>query len=39
MTVDNHDLVAALRAAMKENARLKRRNATAAEPIAVVGMA
>ncbi|MFI0738426.1 type I polyketide synthase [Streptomyces sp. NPDC021100] len=39
MTVDNHDLVAALRAAMKENARLKRRNATAAEPVAVVGMA
>ncbi|PRY21331.1 type I polyketide synthase [Pseudosporangium ferrugineum] len=39
MTVDVNRLAAALRAAMRENDRLKREAAGAEEPVAVVGMA
>src|SRR5262245_39704700 len=39
MPVDNENVVAALRAAMKDNVRLRQQNQLSQEPIAVVGMA
>src|SRR5882762_7575767 len=39
MAVDNDELLAALRAALRENARLRHRAQEPPEPIAIVGMA